>query len=288
MAPPIRDIDSRREQEYRPHQPLGWGPAVWREMIAEQRNAGEIVWRLFLRDFKSRYQQSLLGILWALITPGVLLFAFVVLHRVGVLNIGETDVPYPVFALLGLTFWQLFADGLNACSQAIVSGGSMVAKVRFPREALVVSALGRALFETLLRFTMLVPVFLIYGIAPKWTVVALPLVLLPLVALTLGIGFVFALVHCVARDVGHLVPLALTALMLLTPVMYPAMPGTGLAAISALNPLAAFVTAGRDLVLDGTLSHAHHFAWSSVLAFAVALVGWRVFHLAESKLAEVV
>lgn len=274
------------EREYRSQPALGWGPAVWREMLEEQRGAGELVWRLFIRDFTARYKQSILGVLWAVTLPLFMLATFVVLGRAGLINIGVTPVPYVAFALLGLTVWQLFAAGVVGCANAVVAGGSMVVKIKFPRETLVVAALGQAVFETLLRVAFLVPVFAYYAIAPKWTAIFLPLVLVPLLALTVGLGFVLALLNCLVRDVGYALPVAMTFLMLLTPVMYPAGHEGLPATLTAVNPLATFVTAARDVVIHGSLTEPGRFAAASGFAAMTGLLGWRVFHLAEPKLAE--
>ena len=271
---------------YQSGQRLGWGAHVWREMVTELARSRELIWRLFLRDFTARYKQSVLGVLWALIMPLVTVGTFVFLNRSGILNIGEVDIPYPAYALLGLTVWQLFAGGLAACSNAIVAGGSMVVKINFPKETLVIAALGQTLVETLVRLVLLIVVFTFYRLVPAWTAVLFPLALVPLLLLTLGMGFLLALLNVLLKDVANMVTLTTTFLLFLTPVLYPT-PRDGLFSIVAKhNPLAALVTGARDLVVTGYLTKPTEFAWASALSVTLFLLSWRVFHLAEMRMAE--
>ena len=118
---------------YRPSQNRGWGIKVWKEMLSELYESRELTLRLFLRNFKAKYRQTVLGFLWAVIMPLMTVGTFVFLNRAGVLNIGEVEIPYPAYALLGLTIWQVFAGGIRSCSNSIVAGGSMVVKINFPK-----------------------------------------------------------------------------------------------------------------------------------------------------------
>ena len=214
------------ERTYTPNYGTGWGLHIWREMLEEALSSRELTWRLFIRDFSARYKQSVLGVAWAVILPIIAVGTFVILNRSGLLNVGDTGVPYPVYALLGLTIWQVFAGGLTACSNAIISGGSMVIKINFPKETLVIAAMGQAIFELLVRIILLAIVMIIFQASPTWTVVFFPVTLLPLVMLTLGLGLSLSLINVVLRDVASIVTLTTTFLMFLTPVIYPA-PNTG-------------------------------------------------------------
>lgn len=274
------------EHSYYPGMQRGWGCAVWRGMAVELIHSRQLIWRLFRRDFTARYKQTVLGVAWALVMPLIVVGTFVMLNRSGVLNIGDTGIPYPVYALLGLTIWQLFGSGLTACSAAIVSGGAIVVKINFPKETLVIGALGEAVVELLVRMVLLVAVFAIFHVTPHWTVVFFPLTLLPLALFTLGIGFMLALLNVISRDVPNVVTLLTTFLMFLTPVVYPST-GKGLfGAITTYNPLAAMVTAARDTVVTGYLTQPVQFAWASVLAVFIFLLSWRVFHMVEPRMAE--
>jgi len=271
---------------YRPGQSKGWGYPVWHEMLSELVDSHELVWRLFLRNFKAKYRQTVLGFLWALIMPLLAVGTFVFLNRAGVLNIGKVDIPYPAYALLGLTVWHIFAGGLRASSNAIVAGGSMVVKINFPKEALVLSSLGEAIVETLVRLALTAFVFTIYKVVPAWTAILFPLSLIPLLLFTLGLGFMLSLLNAVLRDVANIVSLSTTFLLFITPVLYPEPKAAFFKAFTIFNPLAALVSGPRDLVVKGYLTQPISYLFYSGLSLIIFIISWRLFHLAEIRIAE--
>ncbi len=271
---------------YKPGQGRGWGFRVWKAMFLEIFESFELTWRLFLRSFKAKYRQTVLGFLWALIMPLLAVGTFVFLNKSGILNIGEVDIPYPAYALLGLTVWQIFAGGIRTCSNAIVAGGGMVVKINFPKETLVLSAMGEAQIETLVRFALTLVVFILYGVVPEWTVVLFPFALLPIVLFTLGLGLMLSLLNAVVRDVANVVSLASTFLLFITPVLYPEPKAGFFKQFSAFNPLASLVAGPRDLIVKGYLTQPGLFMFYSALSFLLFIIAWRLFHLAEIRIAE--
>lgn len=273
---------------YGPGLSRGWGPAVWRGMVSELVASRELIWRLFVRDFSVRYRQTALGVLWALIMPIFVVGAFAFLNRSGVVRVGETGIPYPAYAILGLTVWQIFAGGLTAATNALAAGGSLIAKINFPKETLVIAALGQTLFETAVRLGLVTAIFAYYRVVPAWPTLLFPFAILPLLALTLGLGLLLSLLQAWLKDVTNVVTLVTTFLLFLTPVLYPSPPAGLFAELSRYNPLAVLVNVPRDLVIQGTIGPVREFAVISILSALVFLVCWRVFHLAEERIAKVI
>ncbi|GEM_PF-69075 len=270
---------------YEPGIHSGWGLRIWRRMAADLWKSRELIWSLFVRDFKARYKQTLFGWAWALILPIVAVGTFVFLNRSGVLTIGDVGVPYVAYALLGLTVWQVFAGGLVACTNSIVAGGSMVVKINFPKETLVIAAIGQAVVELLVRLILVIAVFAWFRIVPARSAFLFPLSILPIFFLTMGLGFVFSLLNAVIQDVAYGVSLASTFLMFVTPVLYPARAGW-FAKLSQYNPMAALVETPRDLVIRGIPADLTAYTWSAALGIVLFFLGWRVFKLAETRMAE--
>ena len=263
---------------------IGW--PVLREMVGELVVSRELTWRLFARDLSARYKQSALGFLWVFLNPLATVTVFVLLNQSGLLAIGQTSIPYPAYALLGATIWQLFATGLVTGAGSIVAGGSVVIKINFPKECLVIAAVGQSLVEFLVRLGLLAVVFIWYQIVPSWQAIFLPLVLLPLLALTLGLSLLLALLDVVLRDVEKALGIITTLLLFLTPVMYP-IPAQGLLAqISRWNPLMPLVAGPRDMVITGQSPLSLSFLLASLFSFAFLVAAWWLFHLAERRIAE--
>lgn len=263
-----------------------WGLEVWREMMEELYNSRELIWMLFLRDFKSRYKQSILGILWTVIQPVIAVATFMFLNRSGLLNVSSTGVPYPVYLLLGLTIWQVFAGGLVALCNSVVSGGSMVVKVNFPKETLVISAFGQVIFEVLIRMILLVIVMVIMGVAPGRLAVFFPLALIPILFMTLGLGMLLALFNVFLRDIGNALTVVLPFLMFLSPVIYPIPEKGALSMLMRYNPLTALIETPRAFLTGGGPEVYGTFALAGIASIAIFLVAWRLFHLTESRMAE--
>jgi len=254
-------------------------------MIRGACSQRELTWRLFMRDFRARYSQAFLGFLWAFILPLVVVGTFLFLNRSGVLTIGDVGVPYAVYAILGISVWQIFAAGLVRCGNAIVAGGSMVVKINFPKDTLVFAAMGQALVDFIVRMLMVGVLMAVYGLVPKWEALLFLPAILPMILFSLGLGFIFSLANVVFRDISHMLTILTTFLMFATPVLYPSRGGL-FAAFNRYNPLDVLVNAPRELVVSGTIQHPVRFAVVSLMAVLLFLLTWRIFHLAEVRMAE--
>src|SRR5271154_2902478 len=110
---------------YEPHKQLKQGIKIWKEMFQELFDFRELIWRLFMRDLSAKYKQSVLGNIWSLVMPFVAIGTFIYLSRAGILIIQDTHMPYPLYALIGLTVWQIFAMGLSAGANSLVGAGDL-------------------------------------------------------------------------------------------------------------------------------------------------------------------
>jgi lipopolysaccharide transport system permease protein len=201
------------------------------------------------------------------------------------LPIGGTRIAYAAYAVWGISVWQLFAACLSGCTASLASSGSLVTKVNFPREALVIASLGQPIFDFCLRLVPVVAVFVWQGVVPSWGVVFVPFVLLPVILLALGLGLVLSIANLVVRDIGNALGTALTIGMFLTPVLYPAPVRWPFTLINVLNPLSPLLTASQDLIAAGVLSNPGMFAASCLLTLALALAGWRAFRVTIPRVA---
>jgi lipopolysaccharide transport system permease protein len=113
-----------------------------------------------------------------------------------------------------------------------------------------------------------------------------PFILIPLALMTIGFGFVLSLANGVFRDIGNSLTLVMTFAMFLTPVVYPPPTQWPKVLINYLNPVSPFIIATRDLTTRGALSQPDGLLWASVIGLVVFLVGWRIFHLAMSRIVE--
>ena len=263
---------------------LGW--RIWPEMVRDLVKSRELIWRLILRDLSVRYRQTVLGYAWAILPSVVTVAIFTFLARTRVLPIGETSLPYVAYALWSIGVWQLFSGCLQACTNSLISAGSLVTKINFPKEALIFGAIGQPVFDFLVR---LIPIFIVFiwqAAMPAWQAIFLPLVLIPIVLLALGFGFVLSIANLLLRDIGNGLGIVMAFGTFLAPIVYPPPGDWPFVLINILNPFSPLLIATQDLIAKGHLSMPGTFAFSCLLSLLVFLLGWRFFHLAIRRIAE--
>jgi lipopolysaccharide transport system permease protein len=267
--------------------------------VRELRDNGYLTYQLFKRDVFAFYKQSLLGAFWIVFVPLITVATFVLLRGSGVVDAGRIDAPYPVFAVIGLGVWQLFSAGLVAGANSLVQGGEMISRINFSKKALVIASMGRTVVSFLVLVALALVMFGVYlssgwAWGPSPALLLAPLALLPTLLLTLGLSFYLALLNGVVRDIGTMLSMVVTFLMLLTPVLYEKPnPDAGaarmarlLAEITRYNPMYYLVEAPRELVLQGRVADLRGFAFASAFSFVVFAVGLVSFHLTETRIAE--
>ena len=256
-------------------------------MFHELISSRELIWRWFLRDFKARYRQTVLGVLWAILMPIITVGIFVGMNRSGVFQAGEMKVPYPLFALVGVTVWGVFSTALSSACSSLINAGSMLVKINFPKISLVITSTGQGLVDLLIKAALVCGLMLWYGIIPDPVGVFLAIpAIIPLYLLTLGMGFVFSLASGVLRDIPNIINVLLMIFMLFTPVLYIPPEGTLLYRMNIYNPLNYLVNGPRELLLSGELICFGGFMSFSIIAILIFFVGWRLFYVAQTKVAE--
>ena len=260
--------------------------SLWKEIIWELKHNKWLTLQLFKRDFLAIYKQSLVGIFWAFIVPIVSVGTFIILNRSGIFNVGDVDIPYPIYAILGMAFWQLFSTGLITSSNSLVKAGSMLVKINFSKKSLVFSAAAQSFIAFIIQFILVIALFFFYKITPSVKILLLPVFIIPIFLLTLGAGFILSLFNSIVRDISNALSVFMTFLMFLTPVLY-AKPKIGaLVPLTKFNPLYYLISMPREIILMGTMAEWKGYLISIVFSFIVFVVGLVIFHLTETRITE--
>ena len=278
---------SNRVTVYEPNHIMKAGIRVWSEMFRELADFRGLIWRLVVRDLSARYTQSVLGIFWAFLAPLIMMLLFVWIKGKNILPIGDTAMPYAAFVFLGQMVWLIFAGGVTASASSMVAAGALLTKINFPREVLVLSAVGQTIFEFLIRIPLLLIIFVFLGFTPKLTILLVPFALLPLLLLVIGLGFFVSLLNAMIRDVSSILGIVMNLGMFVTPVIYPppvSWPMSFL--INYANPVSGYVNAARDLTTVGSMTDPVSYISSVIISIFIFFIGWRLFHLVEPKVAE--
>lgn len=255
---------------------------MWRDLKASR----SLAWRLMVRDISARYRQSALGIVWAFLPPLVTAMTFVLLSRAALINVGPTSAPYPVFVLVGAVYWQLFTESLTAPLKMIENSRSMLAKINFPREALILSGMGQVLFDFAIRTSILFAALLIYRVPLTWGLLAAPLIAMSLLILGTMLGLLLAPLGALYSDVSTALPTVTGLWFFLTPVVYPPPQSWPYSLLAQVNPVSPLLIASRDMTIQGYMHNLPTFLIMCGIAFAGLLVMWVLYRVSLPILIE--
>lgn len=235
---------------------------------------------LVKRDFQGRYAGSLLGLVWSFVQPlwMLLLFTFVFSTVMKVSPTGIHTSHFAIFLFCGLLPWMALNEGVVRAATAITENASLVKKLRFPSELLVLSVvLGALLHEAIAGVIFLIVLALLRELT--WGGLPLLLLAVPLqVALTLGLGLLLGSLHVFFRDTAQILGMALTGWFYLTPIVYPVtLVPPRIQAWIGLNPLAALVGLYRQALLGGELALVPGTAGLAVTAAVLVSAGFWLF-----------
>ena len=257
-----------------------------REMFRDLFASRELAWRLTVRDIRAQYRQAFLGILWAFILPLANTVTWIFLSRAGIVSVGETALPYPVYVFTGTMLWAILMDAMTAPLQQTNAARGMLAKLNFPREALVVSGIYQTLFNAGIKIALLIGALILLGMNPGWNVLLFPLGILSLILVGTAVGLLITPVGMLYTDVGRALPLLMQFLMYLSPVVFP-MPKEGWAAtLFMINPLTPLILTARDWLTGFSPEFLVYFLLVNAAALALLLAVWVAYRLAMPILIE--
>jgi lipopolysaccharide transport system permease protein len=271
---------------YTPESSLRDPGKLLREMFGDLLAGRELAWQLAQRDIKAQYRQTALGLLWAFILPLANTAAWLFIQASGIVTIKATTLPYPIYVFTGTILWAIFMDAVNAPLQQTIAAKPMLAKINFPREALVVSGIYQTLFNAAIKIAVLLGGLLVLGVTPSWPILFFPLPLLALVLAGTALGLVVTPLGVLYTDIGKGLPLLLQFMMYVTPVVFPMPSGGWALTIFQANPLTPLILTARDLLTG--MASAGPGAPIAVTAGMLALLGlmWVVYRAAMPILIE--
>ena len=262
----------------------GWMPIRLDALWAHR----ELLYFLVWRDIKVRYKQTLLGVLWAVLQPLMLMLAFSMFFG-RLAKMPSDGLPYPVFTFCALIPWQLFAQALTQASNSLVANDRLITKVYFPRLVIPLSAVLSGLVDFLIAFIILLALMIHYGISPTSALWTIPIFVLLAVVSALAVGLWLSAVNVQYRDVRYIIPFVAQLWFFVSPVAYPSsIVPESWRWLYALNPMAGVIEGFRWALLGKTEGPGSEL----VLSFAVVVVlfvgGLYYFRRVEKTFADVV
>jgi len=251
----------------------------------------ELAWRLAVRDISAQYRQTALGLLWAFILPIANTIIWIFLSSYGIVNLRDTDLPYPIYVFSGTMIWAIFMDAVNAPLQQTMASKQMLAKINFPREALVLSGIYQTLFNGTIKVVLLFMVLLLSALvplkinqgwvfSPGWGLICFPFGILLLVLAGTAFGLLLTPVGILYTDIGKSLPLFMQFLMYLTPVVFP------MVDIFKFNPVTPLILTTRDWLTGTTPEYLGYFMIVNSFVIVLLLAVWIIYRVAMPILIE--
>ena len=246
----------------------------------------ELIITLAVKDFKVRYKNAVLGFLWALLNP-LLMMAILSVVFSFVFKI-QVD-KYPVFLLTALLPWYFLSFSLSGSTVSIVENANLIKKISFAREIIPVSVVLSNLFNLLLSLLVLFVFMFIFGVKFTPLILLLPFVIILQTIFVMGISFICATLHTIYRDTKHIVDTLLLLGFYLTPVFYPVsmVPGK-IEHIYMFNPMACIITIYRSILFYGVMPSVNIIIYAILFSAALFIFGLMLFRRHEKLFADYV
>lgn len=248
----------------------------------------ELLGNLVLREIVQRYKQSILGYFWIILNP---LFQMIVMSFVfsTVLKVQSLGVPFIIFLSVALLPWNFFASSLNGATGVLVGSSSLITKIYFPREILVLASVLAKLVDFIFSLIILVVFFLIFKTPVTIYILWFFVILAIQMIFTLGLSLIIAALNLFYRDIQYLLSLIIMLWMYLTPIMYPVeMIPDRYRWIFKFNPMAVIINAYRQVLLGGLGPNLNSLGIALLMSVVIFIFGFYIFKKLEGKFADYV
>jgi len=250
-----------------------------KESVLDIYNSRFLARQLAVRDIRSQYRQSYLGMIWIIVTPLATAAIWIFLNSSGTLRISDTGIPYPVYAFSGTLLWSIITESINAPMTSTNGARGILSKINFPKEALITSGIYKLLFNSSIKIILLLIFVFAFGIGFHWTLFLFPFIMLAAILFGTTIGLFLTPLGMLYTDVKRLISFALSFLMYVTPVVY-SIPKEGIMKIiMELNPITPIVSIARDSLVGGDFNFLPYFLIVITVIiplFFIAMVFYRI------------
>jgi lipopolysaccharide transport system permease protein len=247
-----------------------------------------------MRDFAAMYKQTALGPLWFIIQPLFTLGAYTAMFS-SIAKLPTDDLPPQIFYLSGMVLWNYFSEILTKVSKSLISNANLFGKVYFPRMVMSVASALANLLPLGIQLLMLIGFMIFFRasgfdvIQPNWFILAAPLLVLQTALLAVGIGLFVSAFTIRYRDLQQLLGAFLTALLYVTPVVYPKSAAPDwMQFLLTINPLTPVIGAFRYGLLGTGVVDLSSMLYSIAVTLAIIISGMVVFNHFEANFVDTV
>jgi ABC-2 type transport system permease protein len=262
-------------------------PSLW-ESLKRLWTARSLLRMWVQYSVHSRYSQAILGVLWIILLPLSTAFVMSVVFS-QIMRVHTGNAPFIAFFLAGSVPFSLFSQSISGGMRSILGAMGLINQIYFPREIIVVSALGEALVDAFFMFCAMLVIDALFHVLPNVDYVFLPLIIVIQIALSLGLMLLTSWLTVLIRDIPQLVSVLLQILFYLSPIIYPSniVPHRYQFLIN-LNPIGLLIVAYRDIIVYDRQPDWFSLIYPAALALAVLIFGYRQFKAHEDRFADMI
>jgi ABC-type polysaccharide/polyol phosphate export permease len=248
-------------------------------MLSEILGYKDLLYNLTLKELKLKYKNSILGIIWSLLNPLMMIIIYTIAFKM-ILRIPIEN--YSVVVFTGLLPWLFFQNSVNQSSSSLVSNSSLISKVYFPRSILPFSIILSNFINFLLTLLILFSVVIYFNIQLTVYLLLLPFLLFFLLLFVAGVSLLITALNSKYRDTAYLMEVVFTGWFYLTPIIYPlSIVPDNLRPLILSNPVTSMIECFRAIIIDGEFPNILYISIFVVFSTFCFVLGMLVFRRRE-------
>lgn len=257
-----------------------------RDSLKGYKSSFYLATQLAKRDISSQHRQSVFGIFWVILPVLMNALVWIFLQSSGTINLTATNIPYPLFVLIGTTVWSIFGECLNMPIGTINGNRGIITKINFEKEALITLGFIKIGFNLLIKLGMILFFILYFQVVPTVSIVLFFPFLLLMMLFFISIGIIIAPIGILYNDISRFIPIALQLLMYITPVLY-VVPKSGLMQkIMSLNPLSYIITDIRNTLTAMPIENGIFWLFFLLVTLFLSLIAMVVYRVSMPIITE--
>lgn len=259
-----------------------------KNIIANFKKYAFLMQQLISRDFKVKYKRSVLGVLWSLLNP-LLMMGVMALVFSQMFKFRMEGVNFLVYLMTGLVMWNYFSEATSSAMTSVVGNFSLMNKVYIPK---YIFPLTKVLFVGINFVLTLIPLFAVIIVSDggstlhmiSWWYLLLPIIFILLILFTMGVGLFLSSTSVFLRDIFYIYGIVLTIWNYLTPTFYDiAIIPERIQFLFKLNPLYMYISSAREIILFGNAPSIQNIAGCFIYAVLALLIGGLIFKKNQDK-----
>lgn len=267
------------ERVYTPDPAIRNPLAFLQEIIKDLRLSFDLGYSLFIKDIKSQYRVAFLGISWLLILPAVQILLWYLLYQNKIISPGAVLPNYLAYMSTGIVLWTIFSDALYAPILQGTNAKSILVKLNFPRESLIISGLYQVLLNAAIRCLLLLALLAVIGYGFDWNILLFPLSVISLIIVGTVIGICLFPLAMLYSDISKALPVILQLGMFVSPVVFIPVGNGLLSKIFKINPLSVLIDTGRFGTIGWVSPSLSAFFFTSTISICFLVLMWIIYRI---------